>query len=526
MRNKYEEIQDRHGPSSMPVNPRSKVGENEEVLRLMMRGIVKRFPGVVANDRVDLVVRRGEIHGLLGENGAGKTTLMKILYGLYQPDEGEIYLNGERVEIHSPRDALALKIGMIHQKFMLVPTLTVAENIIIGLKEDSPILNFPQVCSKIKQLADQYGINIDPRAKIGEISVGEQQRVEIIKALYRQVDLLIMDEPTSILAPQEVDRLFLTLKALVADGLTIIFITHKLNEVMNITDRVTTLRKGRVVKTVVTSNINKTELANMMVGRDVLFHFPKRSTQPGDKVVEVKQLKAFNNKGLLALKGVSFHIRAGEILGLAGVSGNGQSELAQVLAGIRESCGGNFSIAGNDVTGTPPRGLFKLGEAYIPARRNLALAGLLSLETNLILKIYSKPPFSHKHFLNRQAIRSHAERLIADYSIKTPSSTVLAMQLSGGNLQRLLLARELSQNPRFLIAHQPTRGLDVGAAEFVRNEIIAARDRTTSVLLIAEDLDELLQLSDRIMVIYEGQLRVPSETSREILGLLMAGENE
>lgn len=494
--------------------------------RLVMRGIVKRFQNVLANDRINLEVRTGEIHGLLGENGAGKTTLMNVLYGIYQPDAGEIYLNGEQVVIRSPREALARRIGMIHQRFLLIPNLSVAENIIIGMKESSPWLNLKKVSSRIKELADLFGLGINPAAQVGELSVGEQQRVEIIKALYREVDLLIMDEPTAILSPQEVEKLFVTLQTFVEKGLTIIFITHKLNEVMNITDRVTILRCGRLVNTVETARTSKPELSQMVIGRELVFRDISKRPCSEKEVLRIENLKTYANTGLLALKGVNFSIRQGEILGLAGVSGNGQTELAQVLAGIRPPCEGKIYLDGHEVTSASPRKLFELGEGFIPADRTFALAAKLSLQDNLVLKLYHRPPFCRYLFLSHQAIHSYADRLISEFNIKTPTAAVAAQTLSGGNLQRLLLARELSQNPSFLITHQPTQGLDVGAAEYVWSQLIEARERGTAILLISEDLDEILDFSDRVLVIYEGNFFKPSQISRKIIGLLMTGEQE
>ena len=496
-----------------------------------LRGIVKRFPGVIANDGIDLKIRRGEIHCLLGENGAGKTTLMRILYGLYQPDAGEILLNGKPIKIHSPRDALVHRIGMVHQHFRLVPTLTVEENVILGLDEGTgPFLNLRKVRAKIRKIAEAYGLAVDSQAKIWQLSVGQQQRVEIIKALYRDADILIMDEPTSVLTPQEVKQLFSTLRTLVDAGLTIIFITHKLDEVMEVSDRVTVLRKGKVVGTQLTSETDKPTLARLMVGREVVFRLQKTPVHRGDKLLEVTDLHALNDRGLLALRGVSFDLYQGEILGVAGVSGNGQTELAEVLTGLRRATHGHVTLSGKNVTNHSARQIAEFGVAHVPAERiKMGTVPNMSIRENLILKNYRHPPFSHGIFIDSRHAKQNATRAMDEYQILAPSDETKAKLLSGGNIQRMVLARELSGNPRLIIAAHPTYGLDVGATEQVRQILLKQRDRGAGILLISEDLEEVMTLSDRIMVMFQGEVMGivdAAEAKIEEIGLMMAGERQ
>lgn len=494
---------------------------------LVMRDIVKEFGSFRANDGINLEVESGEVHALLGENGAGKSTLMNILYGLYQATSGEIYFEGRPVKIASPKDAIDLGIGMVHQHFMLIPALTVAENIILGMKMPRGILDLKDACQKIKELSRQYGLDIDPEAKVWQLSVGQQQRVEIVKALYRGARLLILDEPTAVLTPQEVEDLFGVLNRLTREGITVIFITHKLNEVMAICRRVTVLRAGKVIGTVATCETDKNRLARMMVGREVFFQVDKRPCCPGKPVLEVRNLEALNNKGLKALKGISFSLHKGEILGIAGVDGNGQSELVEALTGLRHVIAGQVLLNGEDVTNLPPRKILERNVAHIPEDRNVrGLVGPMSIKENLILQEYYKSPFSRGWFLNREVINQHAVKMVREFDIRTSSEELPVRNLSGGNQQKVVLAREVFRQPELLIAMHPTRGLDVGATEYVHKRLVAERDRGAAVLLVSTELDEILSLSDRIAVIYEGEIMgiVPgTEAQVEELGLMMAG---
>ena len=503
-------------------------GGRTEATVVEMRGITKRFPGVVANDRIDFEVRAGEVHALLGENGAGKTTLMNVLYGLYQPDEGEIYIRGRRVTLRSPRDAIALGIGMVHQHFMLIPPLTVAENVVLGLPSSrGPFLDTDRAERRISELAQRYGLKVDPHAYVWQLSVGEQQRVEIIKALYRGASILILDEPTSVLTPPEVRELFSVLRRMAEEGNAVIFITHKLHEVMAVSDRVTVLRDGRVVSTVDTAGTSERQLAKMMVGREVLFQVSKRPVAKGKVALEVRDLWAMGDRGLPALKGISLSLRQGEILGIAGVAGNGQRELAEVITGLRRATKGKVLIGGKDMTNCPPAAIIGEGVAYIPEERiRRGLIMDFSVAENAILETHNSPPFTDGWFLNRREIDRYVEGLISDYGVKTPSKDAPVRHLSGGNLQRLLLARELSRRPKLLIASQPTRGLDVGATEYIRRRLVEQREKGTAILLISEDLDEVLSLSDRVAVMYEGEIVgiVPEgEADVEEIGMMMAG---
>ena len=492
---------------------------------LKMEGITKRFGRLVANDRINFEAGRGEIHALLGENGAGKTTLMNVLYGLYRPDAGRIVLRGKEVSVRSPLDAAKLGIGMVHQHFMLVPVFTVAENVSLGSK--GLAMDTEEVGTRIVRLAERYGLRVDPRARILQLSVGEQQRVEIIKALDRRAEILILDEPTSVLTPGEVQHLFKVLRSMVAEGLTIIFITHKLDEVMNISDRITILRDGRVVSTVATSQVSKEELARMMVGRPVLFQLTGAATHVGNEVLSVKELSALNDIGLPALTGISFSLRGGEILGIAGVAGNGQNELAQTIMGLRKAVSGKILLKAEDVTNSSTRSTLKKGVAYIPEdRARTALITAFSVADNLILEMHSDPPFARGPFLNAPTIREFANKLIVDYDIRARSTEAITGELSGGNLQKLLLARELSRHPDLLIAEQPTRGLDVGATEYVRRRLFEEKERGAAILLISYDLDEILSLSDRVAVMYQGEIMgdLPiEEVTIDKLGLMTGG---
>jgi len=502
--------------------------ENNVPLAVQLSGIVKRFPGVIANDGVNLIVRRGEIHCLLGENGAGKTTLMRILYGLYQPDEGEISLHGKIVRITSPKAALAHRIGMVHQHFHLVPTLSVEENIVLGLSEGTgPFLQLKKTRKKIHQLAEGYGLEVNPGAKVWQLTVGQQQRVEILKALYRNADILIMDEPTSVLTPQEVDALFGTLRTLVEAGLTVIFITHKLDEVMEVSHRVTVLQKGKAVATVNTQESSKAELARLMVGREVVFRVEKPKAVLGERILDVAGIHASNDRGLPALRGVSFELYGGEILGVAGVSGNGQHELSEVLTGMRRATKGRAMLEAHDLTDCSARKIADLGVAHVPTERiRVGTVPAMSVRENLILKSYRSPDFCKWSILNEKAAYENACRAMKEYEISAPHDGTAVGNLSGGNIQRLVLARELCGSPKFVVAAHPTYGLDVGATEQVRKVLLEQRSRGAGILLISEDLEEILQLSDRVLVLYEGQIMGvvnPAEVSLEEIGLMMAG---
>jgi len=513
-----------------PANPKS------QELIIEMRSITKHFPGVIANDHIDFDLRACEIHALLGENGSGKTTLMNVLYGLYRPDEGEIRFRGEVVALRSPKDAIDLGIGMVHQHFMLVPPMSVAENIVLGLKSPrEPLLDLGEADRRIADLSKTYKLKVDPKAKVEQLSVGERQRVEIIKALYRGAQVLILDEPTSVLTPQETEDLFRALRSMAEEGLAIIFITHKLPEVMAVSDRVTVLRRGKVVATVRTQETNPTDLSRKMIGKDVLLSVEKGKTEKGKVVLEVKNLSALSDQGVPALRNVSFSIHEGEILGVAGVAGNGQAELAEVLTGMRRATAGKVYISGKDLTNRSPKQLIEQGLGDIPEDR-LGMGVILdfSIAENLIIEIRSKPPFSHRwflpfdnrYFLDMREVRQHAEKLIHEYGVDTTSEDAPARNLSGGNLQRLLLSKVLSRNPILLLAAQPTSGLDIGATGFIRNKLMEQRDRGAAILLVSEDLDEIMTLSDRIAVMYGGEIVaiVPaSQANVKEIGLVMTG---
>jgi ABC-type uncharacterized transport system ATPase subunit len=498
---------------------------------LEMRGITKRFPGVLANDRVDFDVKSGEVHALLGENGAGKSTLMKILYGLYHPDEGEILINGKPVTIDSPNDSINLGIGMIHQHFMLVQTLNVAENVALGLPSSRGLItDLDRVSKRILELADIYGLRIDPSAYICQLSVGQQQRVEIIKALYRGAALLILDEPTAVLTPQEVDELFVIMHQMVKDGHALIFISHKLHEVVEISNRVSVLRDGRLMGTRPTSETTKQDLASWMVGREVGFAPDRGVVERGEVRLKLEDVSCGSDRGTPGLRGVSLEVHSGEILGIAGVSGNGQRELAETITGLRKATSGKVRLEGEDVTNMLPAELTDRMLSYIPEERMKdGMIKDFSIAENMVLREHQKPPYSRFGFLNLREISQNSDKLIAKFQVKTPSHETLAKNLSGGNIQKVVIARELSRTPRVIIAAQPTRGLDIGATEYVRQQLIEQRLDGVAILLISEDLDEILALSDRIAVIYEGQIMdiVPrEEATPEKLGLLMAGVKE
>ncbi len=490
-----------------------------------LRGIVKRFPGVIANNGADLEVRRGEIHALLGENGAGKTTLMNALYGIYHPDEGEILVDGRHVTIHSPQDAIRLGIGMIHQQFRLVLNHSVTENVILGLREN---FLFPEqkARARILALAEKYGMKVDPDARIWQLSAGEQQRVEILKALYRGVKILIMDEPTSMLTPGEAMELLHILRRMTAEGLTVIFITHKLEEVVEVSNRVTVMRQGKSIATLETSKTTQSELAQLMVGRDVLFHLEKKAVEAGNPILQIEGLNVLSDKGLPAVIDLALQVRAGEIFGIAGVSGNGQRELVEAIAGLRPISGGRIFVDGEDISHAPPRARIERGIGFVPGERWMALIPGMSIADNMILKNYMRSPIGRGPLIDREAVAAYADGLIRTYAIATPDRHTPIKKLSGGNIQRALLAREISETPSLLIVVQPTSGLDVGATETIWQLLLAERARGAAVLLISDDLKETLSLSDRVGVIFEGQIMgqfAIREADLEQISLMMAG---
>ncbi|MBN1640660.1 MAG: ABC transporter ATP-binding protein [Anaerolineae bacterium] len=494
---------------------------------VQMYGIVKRFPGVLAVDHVDLDLRQGEIHALLGENGAGKSTLMNVLAGLYRADEGQILVHDQSADLRSPRDAIALGIGMVHQHFMLVPSQSVTENILLGLDEPRFFMRLSQYDQQIAELGRRFGLRVDPRAKIWQLSVGEQQRVEILKMLYRGTDVLIMDEPTAVLAPQEIEELFTTLHAMTEQGKSIIFISHKLREVMQVADRVTVLRKGCVTAAGIPVDQTTTdELARLMVGREVLFRVEKTACEPGEVVLSVEGVYADNDKGLPALRDVSLQVRSGEIVGLAGIAGNGQRELAQVITGLRCPTAGRVLLFDRELDPGCTLTAIRQGVSHVPEdRTEVGSAPNLSLTDNLIMKHYRKPPIAQGWAISQTEARAWATDLKDEYEIVAPSIETPARLLSGGNLQRLILAREIAAGPRLFVAVQPTRGLDVGAIEGVQRLLLAQRDAGAAILLISEELDELFALSDWIAVIYEGRIvgELRAEDRRTV-GLMMTGQ--
>jgi general nucleoside transport system ATP-binding protein len=494
-----------------------------------MKGITKRFSGVVANDSIDVAFYGGEVHALLGENGAGKTTLMNILYGLYRADSGEIFVRGERVAIRSPKDAIALRIAMVHQHFQLIPTLTVAENVGLGLKSRrEPLLNLEGVVQRVDELAKEYGLLVDPQAMVAQLSVGERQRVEIIKALYREPDTLILDEPTSVLTPQEVEGLFHFMRSMAARGKAVVVITHKLPEVIAVSERVTVLRHGKVVARLMTKDTDLNELAEKMVGREV----PRMEVLPDGKpsersALEVQQVSALNDKGGIALDGISFSLQAGEILGIAGVAGNGQTELAEVLTGMRKVTRGRVLVQGRDVTNSSPRDMIKHGVGQIPEdRMGAGLVLDMSIAENLVLEVRTDPRFEKRYLLDGDEVRQNAKHLVEEYSISCGGVDAPARTLSGGNMQKLILAKVLSRNPQVLVAAQPTSGLDVGATEFITEKLREQRKLGVGILLISSDLNEIMSLSDRIACMFEGKVMgiVPcKEADLKEIGLMMGG---
>jgi general nucleoside transport system ATP-binding protein len=498
----------------------------EKVLEL--KGIKKIFPGVIANDNVNFDLNKGEIHVLLGENGAGKTTLMNIVYGLYQQDAGDILVNGKVVNIKSPKDAIGLGIGMVHQHFMLVHNFTVAQNMILGREtQKGASLDLNKAVKDTKDLSSKYGFNIDPTAVIEDMTVGQQQKVEILKALYRGAEILILDEPTAVLTPQEIDELGVILRSLASEGKSIILITHKLKEVMKMSDRVTIIRRGKIIDVVKTKETNIDTLAEMMVGRKVNLVVNKKQAKVGEVVLNVEGLNVLDNRKLTAVKNVNFQVKRGEILAIAGVDGNGQTELIEAISGLRKPVNGRIILNSKDITRKSPREAIEAGLGHIAEdRHKRGLVLKYSLAENSILGIHYRQPFSKGIFMNYDNIREHARKLIDNYDVRTPSEEVAASSLSGGNQQKIVVAREIEKNPELIIAAQPTRGLDVGAIEYIHKRLVEERDSGRAVLLISLELDEVLSLADRIAVIYDGQIvdvLAAEDATEQKLGILMAG---
>jgi ABC-type uncharacterized transport system ATPase subunit len=494
---------------------------------LELRGITKRFPGVVANDHVDFELVKGEVHALLGENGAGKSTLMNILYGLYHPDEGEIRLKGRPLRIDTPSVAIDNGIGMVHQHFMLIPVLSVAENIVLGVEpHNGPFLDLDAARERVREISKQFGLAVRPEARIDSVSVGMQQRVEILKALYRGAEILILDEPTAVLTPPEAEELFAIVRSLQAEGKSIIFISHKLNEVLEIADRITVLRFGKRVETVPREGATQASLARMMVGREVVLRVEKSPAQPGETLLTAEDLVVMDERGLEACRGISFDIHEGEIVGLAGVDGNGQSELIDALTGLRHPVSGRIVVGGRDVTTAGAREVLDNGIGHIPEDRQLrGLVLDFSLAENLALHDYRKPPESKLGWLFPRRLIERARRLLAEFDVRGGGPETPAASLSGGNQQKVVIAREVSRDPRVLVAAQPTRGLDVGAIEFVHRRLVTERDEGRAILLVSFELEEILSLSDRILVVYEGRIvgEFAPDVSEEELGFAMTG---
>jgi len=498
------------------------------VLALEMRGITKHYPGVLANDHIDLDLRRGEIHALLGENGAGKSTLMNILYGLAVPDSGEILIDGQPVEISGPSDAIARGISMVHQHFMLVPVMTVAENILLGeeLMANAVFLDRKAAHDRIVELGKRFGFDIDPEALVGSLSVGWQQRVEILKALYRESRILVLDEPTAVLTPQETQEIFAVLRRLAGEGHTIVFISHKLYEVLEIADRITVIRRGKVVGSRLPAETSEDDLAELMVGRDVQLSVDRGESNPGDITLDVKDLRVSNDRGDEVVRGVDFTVRAGEIVGIAGVGGNGQDELVEALTGLRKPAGGRVTLQGRDVTGASARDMNNAHLGFVPGdRQRFGLVLSFSVEDNLILTKYFRKPFARGLARDDEAISTSAKEEIQAFDIRTSSEAAAVSTLSGGNQQKVIVAREFADDPTLLILDQPTRGLDVGSIEFIHKQAIANRNRGAAILLVSAELDEVLELSDRILVMFRGELvaeRDGRTAEKEEIGLLMA----
>jgi general nucleoside transport system ATP-binding protein len=498
-------------------------------VRLQLRGITKRFPGVVANDHVDLTVEGGEIHALLGENGAGKTTLMNILYGLYHADEGEILINDEPTRFESPGDAIAAGLGMVHQHFMLIPVFTVTENVMLGIESVGRfgVLDRRAAAARVEEISSLYGLHVPAEATVEELPVGVQQRVEIVKALYRQAEVLILDEPTAVLTPQETEELFAVMRLLKEAGRSIIFITHKLKEVLAVADRITVMRRGSVVGTADPKTTTDEELASMMVGRDVKLTVEKEPARPGEPVLQMKDLQVLDDRGHLAADNVSLEVRAGEIVCIAGVQGNGQTELVEALTGLRPLAAGSIRLLGMDISRADADHVLEAGVGHVPEdRQRDGLVIDFAIADNMVLDTYDEPPFARWIVRDKEAILTAAEQRVKDFDVRTPSVLLPASTLSGGNQQKVIVAREFSRPIKALIASQPTRGLDVGSIEYIHRRIIQKRDEGAAVLIVSVELDEVLALADRIAVMYRGRIVdiLPVETAqREQLGLLMAG---
>ncbi|MEM9773293.1 MAG: ABC transporter ATP-binding protein [Chloroflexota bacterium] len=498
---------------------------------LELKGITKRFPGVLANDHINLTLNKGEVHALLGENGAGKSTLMNILYGLYQPTEGEIFVDGKKVDIHSPGDSIEAGIGMVHQHFMLIPVFTVTENVMLGEEETTPggFLKRREAAKKIEELSGRFGLNVNPNAMVGDLPVGVQQRVEIIKLLYRDANILIFDEPTAVLTPQEADSLFEIMQLLIDQGKSIIFITHKLREVLDYADRITVLRRGKVVGSTTPAEANPAKLAEMMVGRAVDLDVERDPPKVGSVVLKVDNLTVMDEQSQVAVDQISFELREGEILGVAGIQGNGQTELVGAVTGMTQTSAGKITLLGKDIQNKPPRTITEMGSAHIPEdRQRDGVVSTFPIIDNLALQSYYTEPFSNGVVLNESNMRDNAAKLVEQFDVRTPSIETSVGSLSGGNQQKVIVAREFSRDIKFLVAAQPTRGIDVGSIEYIHSQIVEKRDDGVAVLLVSTELDEVMQLSDRIAVMFDGRITAmvnADDVTKEQVGLLMAGSS-